>query len=299
MSGKQQIRCIRNVMTYIRQVAALKFPALPPDKIPIPTRPKFYKSKQEHTRLLKFGRDILHRLSQDTRIREAATPTLYHNDLHKRNVYVLENDPTTITGLIDWQSSSIAPAFEYADDIPDFAELNSTYSEDDQLAEDDPAIFNARLCRKAFDVSLQGYIPNLFAARALDENLIRPFRYCHRTWKDGAVALERDLIEVSSRWTELGLPNDCPYPLPTSDEMSTHNKGYDDFKVAQKLKQELMSHLDTPSDGWVPNECWELMKSTHKEAFDTMAQAMRDAKKAGDEEASEEFLRQMWPFDLD
>lgn len=52
---------------------------------------------------------------------ETAAPTLYHADLHKRNVFVSDDDPTIITGLIDWQSSSIEPAFEYADEVPDFA----------------------------------------------------------------------------------------------------------------------------------------------------------------------------------
>lgn len=28
--------------------------------------------------------------------------------------------PSVITGIIDWQSSSIQPAFEYADYVPDF-----------------------------------------------------------------------------------------------------------------------------------------------------------------------------------
>jgi aminoglycoside phosphotransferase (APT) family kinase protein len=47
--------------------------------------------------------------------------TLLHADLHERNIFVSDDDPTIITGLIDCQSSSIEPDFVYADEMPDFA----------------------------------------------------------------------------------------------------------------------------------------------------------------------------------
>ena len=189
---------------------------------------------------------------------------------------------------------SIEPTFEYADVTPDFAALSPNFSFEDQ-----PADTIAELCRKAFDVCLQGLVPRLFAARALDENLLRPFRYCHRTWRDGAVAFRQELIEISSRWKELGLPNCCPYPLPTSDELVIYQREFDDFVAARKLKQRLICHLDTTPDGWVPTESWEVTKSAHNEAFDGIVQAMRDAKVTGDDYMSEEELRKIWPFDIE
>jgi hypothetical protein len=42
------------------------------------------------------------------------------------SVYIISaDDPTTITGITDWQSSSIEPALMYADEMPDFAAPNS------------------------------------------------------------------------------------------------------------------------------------------------------------------------------
>ena len=32
------------------------------------------------------------------------------------------DDPTFVTGLIDWQSTSVEPAFVYANETPDFAD---------------------------------------------------------------------------------------------------------------------------------------------------------------------------------
>ncbi|MCJ1382441.1 hypothetical protein MMC17_005554 [Xylographa soralifera] len=252
---------------------------------------QFSESVATHIHLLNFGRDVLHKLSEDPRIRETAAPTLCHADLHKRNIFVSDDDPTIITDLIDWQSSSIEPAFEYVDETPDFAALSPNLS----LEDEHPDIC-AELCRRAFDACLQGLVPRLSAARALDDNLLRPFRYCHRTWRDGAVAFRQELIEISSRWKELGLSNSCPYPLPTSNDLVVHQTEFEDFVEARKLKQRLTCLLDTTPDGWVPTQLWEATKSAHKEAFDEIVKAVRDA---DEESMSEEKLRKIWPFDIE
>ncbi|KAL8910040.1 MAG: hypothetical protein Q9171_004666 [Xanthocarpia ochracea] len=236
---------------------------LPPVDKTLPESPHFNESVATHTRLLSFGRDVIHKLSEDPRIRATAAPTLHHPDLHKRNIFVSNDDPTIITDIIDWQSSSIEPAFEYADETPDFAAPSLNLSFEDQ-----PPDINAELCKQAFNVCLQFLVPRLSAARALDDNLLRPFRYCYRTWKDSAVAFRDELIEISSRWKELGLPNSCPYPLPTSDELVVYRREFEDFVAARKLKQRLICLLDTTPDGWVPTHLWEATKSAHNEAFD-------------------------------
>lgn len=260
----------------------------------LPESPHFQGSVAEHTRLLSFGRDVIHRLSEDPRIRETAAPTLCHADLHKRNIFVSEDDPTIVTDIIDWQLSSIEPAFEYAGEIPDFAAPSPNHSLEDQ-----PADINADLCRQAFDACLQVLVPRISATRALDENLLRPFRYYHRTRRDGTVAFRQELIEISSRWKELGLPNSCPYPLPTSDKLVNHQKEFEDFMTARDLKQKLICHLDITPDVWVPTEMWEATKSAHEEVFDEIVQAVRDEKNTDDQAMSEEELRRIWPFDIE
>ncbi|KAL8943576.1 MAG: hypothetical protein Q9211_000930 [Gyalolechia sp. 1 TL-2023] len=267
---------------------------LPPIDKTLPKSPYSYESVATHTRLLCFGRDVIHKLSEDPRVRETAAPTLYHADLHNRNIFVSNDDPTIVTALIDWQSSSIEPAFEYADETPDFAAPSLNLSLENQ-----PADIKAELCRKAFDACLQGLVPRLSAGRALDENLLRPFRYCHRTWRDGAVAFRQELIEISGRWKELGLPNSCPYPLPTSDELVVHGREFEDFLAARRLKQRLICLLDTTPDGWVPIQLWEATKSVHQEAFDEIIQAVKNATVTDDQSMSEDDLRKMWPFDIE
>jgi hypothetical protein len=40
-----------------------------------------------------------------------ALPLFWHNDLHSDNIFVNENCPKEITGIIDWQSVHLSPAF--------------------------------------------------------------------------------------------------------------------------------------------------------------------------------------------
>ncbi|KAL9576096.1 MAG: hypothetical protein Q9212_007389 [Teloschistes hypoglaucus] len=270
---------------------------LPPVDTPLPETPRFHGSIAAHTRLLTSGRDVIHKLSNDPRIVGTAAPTLYHADLHKRNIFVSDNDPTIITGLIDWQSSSVEPAFEYAGELPDFAAPSLNILKEDQPA-DQPTDTIPDLCSQAFDAFLKIYVPRLSAARAFDDNLLRPFRYCHRTWRDGAVAFRQELVETSTRWKDLGLSDSCPYPVPTSDELVVHAREYKDFEVAYDMKQKLAYLLDTNTDGWVPTEAWEATKLAHKQAVDIFMQTARDGKATDDDTISEADMRKIWPFDI-
>jgi hypothetical protein len=233
-------------------------------------------------------------MSRDSRIREGAAPILFHPDLHKRNIFVSEDDPAVITGIIDWQSCSIEPAFWHADEVPDFAMPVGLPPFEGQL---EP---NSERCAKAFDVCTKFLVPKLSGPRLMDEALFRPFRYCYRTWKDGVVAFRHELIETSRRWKELGLAGSCPFPIPTTEDLAVHQKEYKHFEAAQDLRNSLSSLLNTASDGWVPSEEWEATESAHREMFHGMLQAVLTNENADDNEPikDEGDLREIWPFDI-
>lgn len=236
---------------------------------------------------------VIQKLAENPRVRGAATATLFHADLHKRNIFVSDDDPSVITDIIDWQSTSIEPAFEHADFVPDFAAPLTNVPLDET-----PVEVQAALCRQAFDVCLQGLVPKLYAARALDDDLFRPFRYCQRTWRDGAVAFRQELIDISGHWQKLGLAGSDPYTLPTSTELLEHQKEFQTFCIAKDLKRRLIDLLDTTPDGWVPIDTWEAAEMAHQEAFGESLREVRSAQSNDNQSMNEEELRRIWPFDI-
>lgn len=110
----------------------------------------------------------MHRLIEDERIQNAATPALLHPDFHMRNIYVSAEEPTVITGLIDWQSTSIQPAFLYANETPDFAILPESpemdtfengKSEQMTPGHKEREWKDASICYQTYDVCMKGLVP--------------------------------------------------------------------------------------------------------------------------------------------
>ncbi|KAH7081224.1 kinase-like domain-containing protein [Paraphoma chrysanthemicola] len=260
-----------------------------------PQRPRYRGSVQTHRQLLEHGRAVLGKMAMDPRIQNAAVPVMFHPDLHKRNIFVSAEDPTVVSAIIDWQSSSIEPAFWYADEVPDFAQPFPDPLDENRIEPKSEA------CAKAFDACVRLLAPKLATARSIDETLFRPFRYCYRTWEDGAVAFREELIQTSLHWNELGLAGPCPYLLPDPNELVHHQKDYKQFEAAQQLKHSLSSLLNTASDGWVPSEDWEATKAAHQELFMGMLQEVLGNETPDDDEPikDENDLREIWPFDLE
>lgn len=244
------------------------------------------------------------KLVDDERIQNAAAPVLAHPDYHKRNIYVSAQDPAVITGIIDWQSASIEPAFIYANETPDFAALpeepeDDTFNQDDLKApgQNERELKDAMICHQTYDVLMKGVVPKTRPARLLDPTLFRIFQYCHTSWRDSAAALRQELIEISARWAELGLElqGPCPYS-PTQEELNQHARDYEDFETSQRLKSWLKASLNTNSDGWVPNEVWDAAKDAHRAAYDEWIQTARESEARG-ESMTVVKAEKLWPFD--
>lgn len=235
------------------------FSRIPPMDPLAKKRPSYHGSVQAHIDILERCRTVLKETCRDPWIQAAAIPTLFHPDLHKRNIFVSETDPSKITGIIDWQSASIEPAFWYADEVPDFA-----------IADDS----DNNLCARTFDTCTRFLTPKLSSPMLMGDNLFRPFFYSYRTWKNGAVALRHELIETTRKWNELGFVGKSPYFLPLPNELAKHEREYKLFVAAQELKHDLSSLLNTATDGWFPIENWEATELAHKEMFDGMLNAV-------------------------
>jgi hypothetical protein len=269
-------------------------------------------SVKEHLRLLEVSSRVIQELTQTSLIKNVAIPTLLHPDIHKRNIFVSGDDPSQVTAIIDWQSTSIEPAFVYANHTPDFVDdpaadvpilekLMQGEIPDMELSKDvstkDPEEEAARkryekdisICQKTYEVVLRGFVPKLHNARAMDESLLRPFRYCDTSWRDSAAALRQELIDISQRWTDLGLPGPCPYQ-PTPEELCEHEKQFEDFETVQQLKLFLKRALDAESDGWVPADQWTAKVIENTKLFGELLESVKESG------GSEERARALWPF---
>lgn len=66
-------------------------------------------SADEHLRLVGICDSMIKESIKSPTILDVAGPMLVHPDLNKRNINVSPDDPTRITTIIDWQSTSIEP----------------------------------------------------------------------------------------------------------------------------------------------------------------------------------------------
>ncbi|PLN76166.1 kinase-like domain-containing protein [Aspergillus taichungensis] len=261
-------------------------------------------SIQDHVVLISKSWEVMQQLIKNKCVQDAAAPTLLHPDFHKRNIYVSEENPTVITGVIDWQWASIEPAFVYANEAPDFANQPQETVEtilgldvQEIPGRSEKELKDASIRCQTYDLYMKAYARKIQYARALDPTLFHLFQCCHTSWRDSATALRHALVELSAYWTEeLGLPGSCPY-YPTDDELEQHIRDYDDFKAVQQLKQWLTVSLDSGSDGWVPNERWDATKDAHRAQYDLWMETGRDSELRGDDDMTVEKGDKLWPFD--
>jgi hypothetical protein len=263
-------------------------------------QPPYQGSLEEHIRQLKVSKEVIEKLIEFPRTKSAALPTLLQPDLHERNIFVSENDPATVTGLIDWQSTRVEPAFVYNIQTSDFAALDDIseefLNEDAMTSEELRLREDVSICNRAFTGLVRISVPKLRAAWALDETLLRPFRYCHTSWRDSIAAARQDCIDISNQWEKLGLPGLCPY-IPTDEELAKHNRQYEDFGLHQRLRWQLISLLNCCTDGWVPVDRWEWAKKAHRRAFEEWVEKAKMPDGTSVANIIVEKARRLWPFD--
>lgn len=233
-------------------------------------------------------------LNQSTALHAASEPLFWHPDFNMRNIFVDEADPTQITGIIDWQSAGISPAFMYALDTPDFGEelpydedldgKDKTPDEKLQLARED-----ADRCSVAFAVCAE-VTPKFRTARNLAPSIARPLIFCDALWRSGAAMLRRELLDLSKDWHEMGLPGQCPYQA-REDEEEMQEQHFDDFKSVQRLKSFLARAFHGNTDGWVPTSEYDEARQKVDELYKSW---LTSATSDGDMKLSK--AEAIWPW---
>lgn len=218
---------------------------------------------------------------------------MFHSDLHKRNIFVSEENPTVVTGFIDWQLTRIEPAFYYADEAPDFAALPTPEKETETKNADKQKELDV-LCSQAYVTGLAMLAPRLNAARNLDETLLRPFRYCHRTWRDSIVPFTYELRELQKHWDNLDFKEPCSLPSDFTNAKQTrvYEERQDMFDDFLEVKKDLLEMVGTDDEGWVLPELFEEKKRIHQSLYATIMSDVEEGKDWND-------LESVWPFDHD
>lgn len=239
---------------------------------------------------------IIGQLILEPKIQSAAIPMLLHPDFHKRNIFVSDENPAVITGIIDWQSAAVEPAFTYLLEQPDFALCPSSQDEKDGQ-ENETAKQDRLICYQAYDIVMKGFALRLQAARAVHETLLRPFHFCYLSTRIGAAAVREDLIELSRDWNKLGLAGQSPYS-PSAEEVAEHQRQFQEYQDARNFKGGVMRMFGIASDGWVQEDRWEHVEANYKGAFELHMETFREGEAAGEESVTEDLGRRLWPWKM-
>lgn len=196
-----------------------------------------------------------------------ARPTLWHSDLHMGNIFVAEDDPTEVVGVIDWQFISILPAFTQVR-WPRFLEPPEDY-ETGAIKPELPSDFETMdpdemdyaisqrdqaMQAKCYEFALsQRHRDSYLALTKVHDTIRRLFTLCERTYKDGVLPLRDCLIQLSINWQTIGLGGSCPFVVST-EELIAHETQLAEYQDWVKLRKYTQEILYSDEEGWVPPE---------------------------------------------
>ncbi|THX69793.1 hypothetical protein D6D08_05922 [Aureobasidium pullulans] len=257
-------------------------------------------SVDDHLRLLDINQSTLEAIRDVEAVKAASKPVLLHPDFHTRNIFVNPSNPTQVTGIIDWQSAAIEPAFVNAAEIPDFAqELPHDKTLDANCgAEMDAAQANTQRCARTWAVMVH-LCPKLGeAALVLDPLLCRYMAAPSFGWLDDMISVRSLLTDLSQQWERLGLPGRSLYQ-PSQADLQDLSVRLDELESTQRLRSYLARLLRCETDGWVSAERWEEVLPIYREQYGQFVDACIASREEGESQAvAVEKAQRLWPFDL-
>ncbi|KAL1310566.1 hypothetical protein AAFC00_000845 [Neodothiora populina] len=256
-------------------------------------------SVDNHLQLLDVNRGILGAITDLQVVRDASRPVLFHPDFHARNIFVSADEPTQITGIIDWQSAAVEPAYVYAAETPDFAEelfFDETLDAE-HGADMDAAHADTQSCNQAWIV-MSFLCPKLGKAVNLDPVLLQYLASIHSGDLDNNVSLCSELTDISQRWTTLGLPGDSPYK-PSQEDAEALETELDELYSTQRLKLYLARLLRCQTDGWVETEKWEEVVPIYRAEYEAFVRSCNESRDEGESESNAvATAERLWPLNM-
>lgn len=119
------------------------------------------------------------------------------------------------------------------------------------------------LCSEAFNGGLKLLAPRLAAAREANETVLRPLRYCHRTWRDGIVPFTPGLTQLREGWHDL-VQEECPIPALSGEGQRLCQEHLDTYEKMLDVRREIISVLGAEQDRW------EEARKSHSTLYETI-----------------------------
>lgn len=204
------------------------------------------------------------------------TPVLWHHDLHPKNIFVDERNPTKISGIIDWQGVLAAPLFIQAR-FPSVFDYDGPYtwgailpelpSDFDSFSEPEKELASNVLAeerlKKFYEIASRKFNPLVFKALDVMRNENNPASFTlhiiGRTWVDGPVPFKELLIQIYEKWgwiiAHRGIGVPCPISF-TQEEIRKAREQAEAWAVAFNEYEDLRNQI-VGKDGWVSNEEYE------------------------------------------
>ncbi|OJZ85323.1 hypothetical protein ASPFODRAFT_659595 [Aspergillus luchuensis CBS 106.47] len=264
-------------------------------------RTPHFGTKSEHFDILTMAKKLIPHLGRFSPLQQFAKPTLWHTDLHMGNIFVSEQDPTAIVNVIDWQFTSIMPAFmqiQWPSFLapPDGYEIGAVKpklpSNFEDMDTDEKAFAISErelaLLSKCYEASLvKNHMESYLAMSQVDSAIRHLFMFAENTTKDGILPLRDCLTQLAANWNEMGIAEQCPYHI-TSEDLSKHKMELSRYKDWQKLKGYTQELLQTDDEGWIsPQLDFEKVQTRHAELFQLYIEKET-------EDISEEEARRLW-----
>ncbi|KAF1980114.1 hypothetical protein BU23DRAFT_2664 [Bimuria novae-zelandiae CBS 107.79] len=259
-----------------------------------------YKSLEEHLKLSPYFIPTHSKLNRSV---------LRHPDLQHNNIFISED--FSITGLIDWQRSTILPTFlvagipksfqSYDDEeslsfvLPKLPDHIDTVDEGCRARE----LEQFRRCHVhffylGFTRQLNG--PHWHAIKGRGLLRRRIFDHAGSPWEGLNTPLQMEIVQVTHNWPNIASPMPdgtvpaCPVVV-TELEAQKPRELADSLREVDSEMEHIHDVLGIASDGWTPNE-----------AFDTAKKGIEMIKEEGLKEVADDpWLKKMsqqhWPFD--
>ncbi|OJD26720.1 hypothetical protein ACJ73_01890 [Blastomyces percursus] len=247
-----------------REIACVKaLPNLPKSRIALygpgpyqPTRARKLKALENYLTMVKYLCPV------DQSITSSC---LWHGDIHVENIIVDPKYPTEIVGIIDWQSTELAPLITHArqPQILDYDGLQLHGLERPNFPEDLPRLDSeaqrdarALYYKQALCLLYRTFVhltnPRLYGALGYRESPSFDFLLVARNLLvDGEAAFLYYVVELERKWADLpgvvaSEDKDCQYPFSFSDEEKAEIER--DMKGSSLSSQAMRSIKDSIGD---------------------------------------------------